>query len=108
MDVSAKEANTFLVVTNPSESAVRAQVTFGGALALDVELPGSKGCGHQPVFSYAYGLPTGATAVTATADDGQPATASLRVGRRKQWVTLMPQAGFPLYLKVTRTKPGFG
>lgn len=107
-EVPEKEANLLVDLHSVSESAVRARLRIGDTLALDLELPASRGCSHPPVYSYSYRLPPGATEITAMTSQGQQKAMSLTMSGKKQWVVFMVQDGFPLHLEASRIEPAWG
>ena len=106
--VPEQTADLTLVVTNSSGPAERVVVRTGGVLLLDGLLPpGSDYCGHPPIFSWSYDLPEEPVTVKVS---GAGQNASVVVGPRgpRQWVTVMTQDDFPLYVKATDAAPAFG
>lgn len=108
-EVPEQQAN--LVLKLSSSSAVERAVTVraSGRTLLDVRLPAvPRGClNGGSVFVHRYRLPAAATVVEATAN-AERSTAAVTPGLRKQWVTVLPQDGFPLDVKVWADEPLFG
>jgi hypothetical protein len=108
-EVSKSASNVGLHVSSTLEKRVRVTVRFAGALALDINVPGTpRNCAYQPVYKYAYQLPRGQTTVTATTDRGQRETTTLTVGDDKRWVVVQVQEGFPLQLQTWDSQPLWG
>lgn len=106
--VAEADADLVLVVTNAGRPAERVVVRADGALLLDALLPpGGDYCGHEPVLSWAYGLPDEPVQVDVRGA-GQTGRVVVDGAGPRRWVTVMTQEGFPLYVRATDTAPAFG
>ena len=106
--VAEAEADLTVVVTSSSGPAERVVVRAGEELLLDGLLPpGNDYCGHNPVFSWSYDLPQEPVTVRVAAA-GQQTSVLVDAQAARQWVTVMTQDDFPLYVKVTAEAPAFG
>lgn len=101
-------ANVILKVTSNAESLERLRIEFDGVRALDVELPGSLGCSHPPVFTFGFDIPEGVLNVrVATGDDMSEKRFEVpREGTR--WLVVQTYEELPLDTNVWIEEPQFG
>ena len=109
-EAAEADANVVLKLSSSSRSVQEVTVAAGGTTLLRVRLPAlpekCAGAGG-PVFTHRFALPAEPTSLAVTANE-QRASAQITPRSDRQWVTVLPQDGVRLDVKVWQDEPLFG
>lgn len=108
-EVPEARANVVVKLSSSSRQAREVTLRAGEQVLLAVRVPPAPQACYLGgrVFVHGFRLSPGAVQLEATAGEDR-ATARLVPGPERQWVTVLPQDGFPLDVKVWDEEPLFG
>ncbi len=108
-EVPEQQANVVVKLSSSSAQPQRITLRAAGRVLLAVRVPAAPPDCYLggKVFTHRFRLPATPTRIEATAGEDRSATV-LTPGAQRQWLTLLPQDGFPLDLKAWPDEPLFG
>lgn len=108
--VTLPENEATLVVTavNNADHDERIGVSFDGVRVLDVELPGSRGCAHPPVFTFGFAPRAGDVTVEVRAEGATTTEVVPVADSTRRWLLIQTSAELPIQTSVLTEQPLFG